>query len=343
LNDYGRAVWASEMTSKSIFHKQVSDEKMGEQSGFAGKTELPWWIRPGVKYRGLHYYSDPGSSKKLERWINMQGDLNMAIPLDRDQKILTYFSYGYRPMPAKFEGASGKKPDEWISREHWVRFQAREGLFIYAGSMDKVFGIKNVDHTAFNRTKTRTTMDDQVHGVKAHIVKDDSDFFAMVFAGNLAQEEKLREKGFTLYYDKAWNQKNSWGLSALSQQNEFLQKNAISGQVRIAMKEQGNGLIGEIGIVEDKQKGAKAVKSYYALIQNMIKLTRGVHFTAQFENYKPDITKTSSETYRYGVGLLAFPWARTEFRWQLLNYRTLVPAQASPDTWVLLSQIHFSF
>lgn len=341
LNDYGRAVWASEITSKSIFHRNTSDEKMGENSGFFGSKPLPWWIRPGIKYRGLHYYADPGSARKLERWINMQGDLNFAIPLDQDQKILTYFSYGYRPIPAKYEGVQ-KKPDEWISREHWVRWQAKENFFLYAGSMDKVFGIKNVDHTAYSRELTRTTMDDQVHGVKGHVVNDNYDLFGMVFLGNLSQEEELREKGVSFQFEKSWKEKAAWGVSAMSTSNKYLTKNAVSAQVRLGLREQGNGFLGEIGLVDDKRKGAKAVQGYYTMIQNMIKIRRGYHFTAQFENFKPDISTDESESYRYGVGLLAFPWARTEIRIQLLNYRTLVPGQASPDTWTVLSQIHLS-
>lgn len=343
LNDYGRAVWASEITSKSLFHRKTSDEQMGENSGFMGAAKGPWWFRPGVKTRGLYMVSDPGSKKSVERWITMQQEANAAVFFDQEQKVIAYASYGYRPLPARFKGVSGKKPEEWISREHYVRWQAKENLFLYAGSMDKVFGIKNVDHTAFGRTKTRTTMDDQVHGVKAHYVADQYDFFGHVFVGNLAQDEKLREAGASIKLDKSFQEKSAWGVSLMTTKNDYVQKQMMSAEIRMGLKDPGNGFIGEIGLVEDKQKSAKAVLGYFTLFETMSKLMRGYHMLATFENYKSNIKSSGSESYKYGIGLLAFPWIRTELRLQLLNYRTIVPGQANPDAWVLLNQIHFSF
>ncbi len=343
LNDYGRAVWASEITSKSIFHRRTSDEKMGEQSGFLGSKPLPWWFRPGIKARGLYMISDPGSKKMVDRWITMQTEVNSAFFLDKDQRLMLYGSYGYRPMPAKYEGTAGKKPDEWISREHYVRWQAKESLFLYVGSMDKVFGIKNVDHTSYGRTKTRTTMDDQVHGVKAQFVTEQYDLFAHVFAGNLSQDEKLREAGFSVKMDKSFLEKSAWGVSLMSTKNDFIQKQMLSGEIRLGLRNPGDGFVGEFGLVQDQLKGNKAVLGYFTLFQNMIHVIRGYHLLATFENYKADMSVTGSESYRYGVGVLAFPWARTEFRLQVLNYRTLIPGQANPDTWVMFNQIHFSF
>lgn len=343
LNDYGRAVWASEITSKSIFHRKTSDEKMGENSGFMGPKQLPWWIRPGVKYRGLYMVSDPGSEKTVERWIDMQREFNSAFFFDKDQKLMFYGSYGYRPIPERYKSLPGKKPEEWISREHYVRWQFRENLYLYAGSMDKVFGIKNVDHTSYGRTKTRTTMDDQTHAVKAQYMNDKYDLFGQVFVGNLAQDEKLREKGFSVKMDRSYSDKTAWGLSYMQTKNDYIEKQMVSAEIRMGLRNQGNGFMGEVGFIQDKQKNAKAVTSYYSLFQNTVKLVRGYHMLASFENYKPDVSTSSSESYRYGVGLLAFPWTRTELRLQVLNYRTLIPGQANPDTWVMFNQIHFSF
>ncbi len=186
-------------------------------------------------------------------------------------------------------------------------------------------------------------MDDQVHGVKAQYVADQYDLFGHIFVGNLAQDEELREKGFSMKLDRSFQEKSAWGVSLMSTQNDFFQKQIVSAEIRLGLRNPGDGFIGEIGFVEDKVKGAKALTGYYTLFQNMIKVVRGYHLLATFENYKADISKDSNESYRYGIGMLAFPWTRTELRLQLLNYRTLVPGQASPDTWVMLNQVHVSF
>lgn len=343
LNDYGRGVWASEIVSKAIFHRKTSDEKLSEYSGFLGKTQLPWWIRPGIKYRGLYLVRDPGSKNSIEQWINMQGEVNSAFFINKDQRIMLYASYGYRPLPQKYKNTPGDKPEEWITREHYVRVQYRDDLYLYAGLMDKVFGIKNVDHTAFARTKTQLTMDDQTHGVIAHLIKDSYELTGQVFAGNLQQKEKLRPQGFNFHFDKNVGEKTAWGVSYLSQKNDFAKRQMLSGQFRTGLRNPGNGFIGEVGFVEEKADNAKAITGMYTYVQNMNRIARGYHFLVKFETWKPDISTDASETFRYGLGLLSFPWSRTEFRVDVYNQRTVVPGQANEDTWIAASQIHLSF
>lgn len=341
LNDYGRAVWSSEITSKKVFQKNWSDEKMAEHSGFLGKKELPWWIRPGVKYRGLFLVRDPGSKDAIEQWINMQGEVNSAFFFDKEQKWMFYGSYGYRPNSESLRN-SPDKPNEWITREHYVRYMYKEDLHLYAGLMDKAFGIKNVDHTAYNRTKTQMTMDDQSHGVMAHWIKESYEIMGQVFVGNLQQDEELRQQGFSLHYDKAAGEKTAWGVSYLNSKNDFTQRQMVSGQFRTGLRNAGNGFIGEVGLVEEKPDGGKAVMGLYTFFQNMNKITRGYHALIKFETWKTDITKDNSESYRYGIGLLSFPWTRTEFRVDIMNQRTIVPGQANEDTWIAAGQVHLS-
>lgn len=65
LNDYGKAVFASELTARTFTDK--TPDEMGESSGFLGSKELPWWIRPGVKYRGLWFRRNVWDSNKTDR------------------------------------------------------------------------------------------------------------------------------------------------------------------------------------------------------------------------------------------------------------------------------------
>jgi hypothetical protein len=343
INDYGRAVWASEITSKSIFHKRTSDEKMAESSGFLGKKQLPWWIRPGVKYRGLYLVRDPGSKASIERWIDMQGEVNAAFFLDQDQKYTLYGSYGYRPIPESFRRrSSSDQPEEWITREHFVKVRYRDDLYLYAGLMDKVFGIKNVDHTGYNRRFTQLTMDDQSHGVLAHVIKDEYEVFGQVFVGNLQQDEKLRPQGVAVHYDKAMGEKTAVGASFLTQSNDFTERQMVSGQYRQGLREKGNSLNAEIGLVNEKPKNRSVSLGAYSYFQGVTRIARGQHLLVKFETWKPDLDSDSNESFRYGIGFLSFPWAKTEFRFDLYNQRTLVPAQANQDTWIATGQIHLS-
>jgi hypothetical protein len=342
LNDYGRAVWASEITSKAIFHKRKSDEKMAESSGFLGKKPLPWWFRPGIKYRGLQLTRDPGSRGQIDRWIDMQGEINGAFFYDRDQKYMFYGSYGYRPLPERFVDRPGDKPEEWITREHYVRVQYREDLYLYAGLMDKWFGIKNVDHTGFNRRFTQTTMDDQTHGAAAHLIKDTFELSGQLFVGNIQQDEKLRPRGASFHFDKATGEKSAYGISLLTQKNDFAERFQGSVQYRKGLREVGNGFLAELGVVDEKARGEKGVLGIYSFLQSTTRLSRGHHFLLKYETWKPDTTTAENETFRYGFGFLSFPWTKTEIRIDVYNQRTIVPAQANQDTWIMTSQIHFS-
>ena len=342
INDYGRAVWASEITSRSIFHRRKTDEQMAESSGFLGKTQLPWWIRPGIKYRGLYLVRDPGSKNSIDRWINMQGEVNAAFFLDQDQKYTLYGSYGYRPLPERFQNGNLKKPEEWITREHYIRVRYRDDLYLYAGLMDKTFGIKNVDHTGFNRRFTQLTMDDQSHGILAHLIKDTYEFTGQLFVGNLQQDEELRPQGASFHFDRALGEKSAYGISYLTQKNDFTERQMVSTQYRAGLREKGNGFLAEVGFVDEKPKGSSSVMGVYSFIESMSRLAKGHHLLIKFETWKPDVKTAENETFRYGLGFLSFPWARTEFRFDLYNQRTIVPAQANQDTWIVTGQLHLS-
>lgn len=314
MNDYGRAVWAAEIASKALLFSRWSDERLGETSSFLGKPDrLPWWIRPGIKTRNLYVVNDPGSKDSIERWITMQQELNSAFFLDRDQRVMFYGSYGYRPMPESFKDRPGDKPEEWISREHYFRVMVNDVFHMYAGLMDKVFGIKNVDHKAFAREMTQLTRDDQSHGVMAHLIGEKMEFFAQYFMGNLQQKERLRPQGFTLHFDRALGERGAFGGSYLNEQNDFVKRQMISANFRSGLRGQGNGFLSEVGMIEEKPDGQKTEQGIYTFFENMIRFTRGYHGLLRFETWKADINSNSPEAFKYGFGFLTFPWVRTEF------------------------------
>src|SRR6478609_5512996 len=81
LTDYGRALFSQEIAARNFWTpKRVTDEQVAEKySGFVPGVELPFWLRPSLKYRGLWFQTNPGSSQSKTRWINMQRDLDLVI------------------------------------------------------------------------------------------------------------------------------------------------------------------------------------------------------------------------------------------------------------------------
>src|SRR5436190_7928711 len=110
LNDYGRALFTTEIASRAIFSNKLSEEEIAAKSGFLGSTELPWWIRPGVKYRGLYFINNPGSTSAVKKYVTMQADASVAIQFDQQAKYVFLASAGYSPTPSSQQ--ANKDPND---------------------------------------------------------------------------------------------------------------------------------------------------------------------------------------------------------------------------------------
>ena len=66
--------------------------------------------------------------------------------------------------------------------------------------MDKAFGIRHPDHTAFNRGYSGfgLSQNDQTHGLLLHYNQQKYDLVSHFFVGNLNQDKELRQVGFSL-------------------------------------------------------------------------------------------------------------------------------------------------
>lgn len=337
LNDYGRALWSAEIASRSFYDSKLTDEQIAEQSGFLGKTTLPWWIRPGVKYRGLWFQTNPGTSGSTSRTIHMQADVNAVIHFDQDGKYVLVGSYGYQPP---VEGATEK--NEWISREHYLRVQWSDELYVFAGLMDKVFGIRTPDHTAYSRTKTGLDKNDQSHGFILHWLKNPWEYTFNGFIGNLSQDEDLRQKGASFMIEKDIHQFLRTGGALLYSNNNYVQWTRAEVHSKWGFGK-GHSLISELGYIENKPKNSDSTKGLYALFEAVSRITRGYNFLSQIEFYNPTMSAESPDQYRWSIGMLAFPAPRFEFRAQLVNSKKISDLGVQADSWVAQTLLHLSF
>ena len=206
LNEYGRALFAAELSAKH-FAFGKTDEQLGEGSGFFANT-LPKWLKPGIKARNLVFRPNPGGPGKV-RTILMQAEANAAILFDQEQKFIFVGSYGYVPVPNRLRGLPvADDTKEWISREHYFRYMASDKLWLYAGMTDKVYGLRIVNHTAYSRARTGLAMNDQTHGVIAHYIESSWELTGHAFAGNMFQDADVRQAGGSAMFEyevaEAW-------------------------------------------------------------------------------------------------------------------------------------------
>lgn len=343
LNDYGRALFSTEIASRALFSEKATEEEIAAQSGFLGSTQLPWWIRPGIKYRGLYFVNSPGSEAAVKRYVTMQGDLNVAIQLDSKAKYLIVLSGGFSPTPAARQNSKDPKDKNLISREHYFRWQMHKKFFTYFGLMDKVYGIRTADHTAYSREVTGVAQNDQAHGVMAQYYGDSWEFTAQGFAGNLIQEDAPnRQKGGALMAEFDLAEKSRIGTGVLYSANEFVKKTRFEIHSKLGL-DKGNSFLTEIGLVQNNPVAVPNKKfGGYLRIENIYLITRGYNLLSQVEYYNATLSPESPDRTRWTVGFLTFPMPRMEFRAGFVNGRAISDTSISKDQWSLQTQLHLS-
>ncbi|NJL24556.1 MAG: hypothetical protein HC902_04895 [Calothrix sp. SM1_5_4] len=341
LNDYGRALWATEIAGRA-FAKGRTDEQLGEASGILGSKQLPWWIRPGVKARELLYLPSPGGNGKI-RSILMQLEANLALFFDRDQKFAFVGSYGYAPIPQRLQNtAASTKVDEGISREHYLRWQTSENLWLYAGLMDKVYGIRISNHTAYSRAKVGLAQNDQAHGIVAHYIQPTWELSLNGFLGNLYQDEALRQKGASTLFEyevaEAWR----LGASALYSNNNYVGNRRMAVHSRSGLGH-GSAILFELGLIENAPKSGTSSRGYYMFSEAIQRVARGYHAFASGQMYKDRLESGRPDILKASFGVLAFPMQRVEFRFEMENQRSFTDSSSvSRDGWAVMSQVHLS-
>ena len=345
LNDYGRAVFATEIAARDAYPPDVTDEKLGESSGFLGSKQLPWWFRPGIKYRGLWLHTDPGSSEVIKRYLTMQQEVNAAFHFDRDQKLAFVGTLG----TVQRAGRGTYRTEVWASREAYVRWQALQSVNISVGMLEKVYGIRIPDHTAYSRNSIAldahsTTVGNLDHGVVVNWQGEKTDVSLNYFMGNMNEANWQRKAGGSLMTEYSIAETARVGASFLSSSGERGKLQLVGVHSRTGVGH-GSALLAEVGYQkkEDIDTAGTSTNSsaIYGMAQTTILMRRGYNIFSQVDYLKPQENSTT-ESFRWTFGLLMFPIQRTEFRLMGTDARTWSPDQAIKDRWTLQLQLHLS-
>lgn len=338
LTEYGKGVMATEVASRIFYSRDVSDDELSENSGFPGSSKLPWWVRPGLKYRGLWFQTNPGSTGAVTKAVTMNADINFAFQFDQNQKYLVVTSYGYNGT--KLVG-SAEELSPWISREHYLRIQQREELMLYFGLMDKAYGLRIVDHTAVSRKQVGIAQNDQSHGFMAVYSPAPWEYTLNIFLGNLSQDASLRQKGVSFIMEKDIRNMLRLGSSALISQNDYVSWIRLAAHSKFGFSK-GNSLLSEVGILKNSPKGVTGTTGLYGLLEMTSLIERGIHFLSQFEYLNETMSASSPDRTRWTLGFLMFPAPRWEFRTTVVNGRSISDSSVTGDQWSAQLQLHIS-
>lgn len=339
LNDYGRALYATEITARDIFPAAKDEEEIAAASGVLGSKQLPWWIRPGLKYRGLWMKMNPGSKTELERYINMQNDVNLTLFADKKQRLTFVSTISYTALEPYYD-----KTNEWFAKEYYLRYKFSNNYWLYAGQMDKIYGIRNVDHSAVNRRAITLGQFDQSEAVAVHVTYPDWDVAVQAFFGNAADEEERKQKGFSVAGEYQVQDNLKLGASVLSSKSDVSEWNLLAGTLRMGLSK-GSALLAEVGVKQQNNltNTDGTITGSYAWLQSLVNFRRGYNILTSFEHSKANINQPSAEVMRLSAGLLMFPLPRLELRTMAVNQKTYTESAGIPDVWMIQGQVHVSY
>ena len=133
------------------------------------------------------------------------------------------------------------------------------------------------------------------------------------------------------------------GGSLLVSQNDYIRKTLAGAHWRQGIGH-GSALLAELGAINRhptaEGTSAKSRLGVYGLLQNFIRLSRGVHFLLTTEFYKEDIKHSGTRQFRYAPGIQYFPAQRIEIRTELYGSRSFNPETVREDTFDLMTQVH---
>ncbi|MEK7355407.1 MAG: hypothetical protein AAB250_03110, partial [Bdellovibrionota bacterium] len=334
-------LFAQEVAARPWISKTVTDEELAQLSSFVPGVELPYYVRPSLKIRGLWLQTNSGAAAQT-RTIPMQRDLSLMIAADEDHRTIFTVTYGLLDRERDYYGNGAR--DTMVSREHYARFYLNDQWLVAIGLMDKAYGLRHPDHTAANRGLLGFGQDDQVHGVLLHRMEEKWDVATHVFAGNLLQKDSLRHQGLSITGEYEITEKQRLGASAAYFKNDLSEFARIAAHDRWALpRTKGSSLMAEIGLKQDKTLATGTSKiGNYMFFESLIRLTRGYNLLTAWERGQDEMRLTAVDNQRWTFGFVAFPFQRIETRFTAVQQKSFTPEAAADDRWSFQGQLHVS-
>lgn len=336
LTDYGRAVSATVISDRGIWQKSVSEDEIGERSGFLYQKAFTSWIRPSLNYRGLALKKNIDDKKSETEIIHMMANVNVVVKFGKNDKYYASGTFGYAPTP---RGDKDSDESKYRSREAYMGMRVNENWGLYAGLMDKIFGIRIPDHIAFSRTMTGLTMNDQSQGVSVHYTRPEFEAGVQYFFGNPSQDTELRQTGATTQMEFTLGPKSRLGGSFLTSKSEHLSTTMMSLHGRWGF-DKGSSLLAELGqVTRTPVVTQEDLSSRYVFLQNHILLRRGTFYFTTLEFLWANVEK-DDKVMRIGPGIQYLPFQGLELRFDLINSRVFSESNFTKDTWSFAAQVH---
>jgi hypothetical protein len=345
LTLYGRAQSELLLSTK---YRDVGgeDEPSRFSSALFGIVGMPDALLVGGWLRSGYIWNSAAGHLVDHRLLLMRADLGAQLKVGRFRASGTIgvASSEGRGLSQQASVTSNADGANLVSREHWLGVDlADDTVLLRAGRLNLPFGLRNIEHTSWVRSETRTDFNQgQQHGVALAYNTSSFRTEGMLIAGNYQlHPDAYRERGLAGYAELALNEHNAAGISVLvtraaadvATPNEtFRQAHGAFGRFSfwtpLVFLVEADALIASVS-------GSGTSLGYTGLLQADYEVLHGVHVALTGEGLRRP--KSGSDP---GVGVWAtamwFFLPHFDARFDVVHRTEL----GAPDTMTYLAQLH---
>ena len=342
LTKYGRA--QSEFLLSTRWGAAKEDEPAKFDQFLFGLVPLPDFLNLGGWARYGYLWNTVNGRLVDDRLLQMRLDLAAAVRVGpvRAAAQLGYASPSSAPFTQLAWVTRNAGWGNLVSREHWIGLAFdNDSVLVRGGRIFLPFGLRNIEHTSFVRTATRTDINqDAQDGIAVAISKENWRMEVMAILGNYSlRPDAFRERGFAGYFEIAPLSRLALGLSAFATRAD-----AALGSKGPTLR-QAYGLtaraspwtplvfLGEVDLLITSSLGNGGVNAGHAdWLQADLEVLRGVHILTAVEGMTPPGGGASTLGLWGGVAWFVFP--HFDVRADLIRRSTT----GSPATFTYLIQ-----
>ena len=296
LTPYGRA--QSELLLSSRYGNADSDAEPSRLSEpFFGAVTIPDELLIGGWLRSGYIWNTSDGHLVDRRLLLMRADLGAQIKVGhfRANGTLGIASPDSRALSQEAALTGSADHVNLVSREHWLGVGlADDTVLVRAGRLNLPFGLRNIEHTSWVRSETRTDFNQaQQHGVAVAYNSSAFRTEGMLIAGNFQlRPDAYRERGFSGYAELAVSERNAVGASVLvthadadiaNSKATFRQAHGVFARLSLwaplVFLAEADGLV-------TSTDGAGTSVGYVGLLQADYEVVRGVHLALTGEGLR---------------------------------------------------------
>jgi hypothetical protein len=291
LTEYGRA--QSDFLLRMRYGAKESWEAPPSANFLFNAFKLPPSVLLGGDIRYATITKISNGQPTPTRAFFMQADLNGQITKDR---FRVAGSIGYAEEGALLASVTNKPDGNVVSRLHWVGFDLGEdkNWLLRAGRINLPFGIRNVEHTMWTRTATRSDLNvGQQHGVALAYNGPNWRGEIMAIAGNFqVSPAEYRERGYSGMLEYAAASNLGLGVSSLV---TIAGRNLYNPQVPMTRHAHGGFarwapakmvvLMAELDLLAYAPSGSPQLGGTVGMFQVDFEPTQGLHLMATGETW----------------------------------------------------------